>query len=242
MAYLATSADFVQRTYRFLREASASPSKWPSAQVVDYIDEAQASICAELNYLQSQWFVNTSASVRRYTLPPDLLTIRHVLYKPGKSTTETYTRLRQTSLGSLATADIGYDASGTATTWALGGVAGGGTVTLWPFPDTSAASGLFIVGNQTPESIGTSASPLPRHLLSLVPLKAAILAWEDLGSNDEIARYRDIYLARMRQWRLISIDMSPDATEPRQFGDIDNDFPFSTLTRWGRSTGGPLHW
>ena len=242
MAYLSTSADLIQRTYRFLREASATPTKWPSAQVVDYLDEAQAGICADLNYLQSQWFTTTSAGIGRYTLPSDLLAIRHILHKPGKSTTETYSRLRQSSLGSFAKAGEGYDASGTAAYWALGGVAGGGTITLWPAPDASAASGLFVIGNQTPEAIGTSASPLPRHLLPLIPLRAAMLAWEDLGAQDEVVRYRDIYQARLKQWRLVTVDMSPDNTEPRQFGDIDDDFPIVTLSQRGRNTGGPLNW
>ena len=242
MAYLSTSADLIQRTYRFLREASATPTKWPSAQVVDYLDEGHSYLCADLNYLQSQWYLNTSASIRDYPLPADMLVIRYVLHR-GTPTDTQYRRLQQTDLIDAALEGRDFQSSGTASHWILAGVAGGQVIRLYPMPDASAASGIYIIGNQTPESIAISASPLPRHLLSLIPLCAAKLAWEDFSpAAGEAQRLEALYQTRLTRWRTLIPDMSPDNSTSRTWGDQQDDRPYTTLGTRRPIAPNPLNW
>ncbi len=119
------------------------------------------------------------------------------------------------------------EASGTATHWALAGVAEGPVVRLYPAPNTSAVSGIFIAGGQTPESIATSASPLTRAILPLVPLHAAMTMWQDQGVTDEWTPLATRYDKLIAFWKPKLVDMSPEYTEMTTFGDLGVIRPYS---------------
>ena len=243
MAYLSTSADFIQRTYRYLREASASPTKWASAQVVDYIDEAQAAVAAGLNLFQSRWSADTAQASGLYAMSADVLAVRYVLHRPGPG--DDYIRLRQASLPDFFADGRDFEASGNAKWWAMVGADAGSTgfnIQLYPAPDASAASGLLVIGTETPESISVSGTPFPRQLRPLIPLKAAILAWEDLGADSEVARYAGIFNARLKEWRVLNPDFSPDGSESRTFGVMDDDRPYLSTSIPRGTLPNPLNW
>ena len=245
MAYLSTSGDLIQRTYRYLREASATPTKWPSAQVVDYLDEAQACLGAELNLFQARWSVDLAQASSLYALSADILAVRHVLYKASAG--QIFYPLEQASLPDFWANGRDLLASGDAIYWAQVGTdtgAAGFNVQVWPAPQRAVTSGLLVIGTETPESIATSATPFPRPLRPLVPLKAAILAWEDLGADSELARYRPMLAERLKQWKVWNPDLSPDATESRTFGELGNYRPYPTVGGPGivRQAPNPLGW
>lgn len=245
MAYLATSADFLTRAYRYLRESSATPTKWPSSQIVDYIDEAQALLCAELNLLQSRWAVDTAQASGLYTVSADILAVRYVLHKPDAGTTTKYSRLKQASLPDFFSNGRDFQASGKALWWAfVGGDTGstGFNIQLYPAPDASAASGLLVIGNETPETIASSVTPFPRNLRPLIPMRAAILAWQDAGDAPAIDRLQPIYAARLKEWKVLNPDFSPDGTESRAFGAIDDDRPYMSTQPVRGTLPNPLNW
>jgi hypothetical protein len=155
------------------------------------------------------------------------LGIRYVLHRAEAG--DKYFELEQASLPDFFTGGRDFEASGKATHWALvGGDAGltGINIQLYPTPDTSAVSGVLVIGTETPESIATSATPIPRELRSLVPILAAVMAWEDLGADDEVKRYDAMYQTRVKKWRILNPDRSPDATESRTFGESGIGRPY----------------
>ncbi len=245
MPYLSTSADFIQRTYRFLREASASPTKWPSGQVLDYIDEAQAYVAGDFGLFQSRWCVDTAQASGLYAVSADILAVRYVLNKTSAGFS--YVELQQGSLPDFWTAGRNLDASGDPLYWAyVGGDAGltGFNIQVWPAPSRAVVSGLLVIGTETPESVSSAVSPLPRYLRPLVPLKAAILAWEDFGADSELTRYVPLYAERVRQWKTWNPDMAPDRTESRTFGEQGIQRPYPNVGGQGivRSSPNPLNW
>ena len=238
MAYLSTSADLIQRTYRFLKEASATPTVWPSSQVVDYIDEAHAYVAADLNLLATSWLVRTSANVASYDISAQAVTIAHVLHMTSAG--ETFIRLRPGSFSDIVLGDNDPLASGTAFMWALASDAYKTQIRLYPAPDTSALSGLLVYGNATPHPIVTSASPLQRHILPLVPIRAAWLAWMDLGVKDETQRMSAMYYELRNRWRVMGVDLSPGWRDGQTLGYHDEDLPYGSVMRPG--VWGPLTW
>ena len=67
---------------------------------------------------------------------------------------------------------------------------GGGTITtsgpvnmqvkVWPTPDTSAASGLYIIGSRSPDPMSVSGCQVPRPFIAMVPLLAAMFVAEHI--------------------------------------------------------------
>jgi hypothetical protein len=185
--------------------------------VVDYLDEAHAYVCADFNYLQSRWYVATSAGVGLYAISVEMTAVRHVLWKSVSA--DLYTPLEQASLPDFWARGRNFEASGTTSHWALTGSNYGLNIQLYPMPDASSVSGLAVIGNATPQTLSASASPLPRHLLPLVPVYAALLAWQDLGIQAEADKMGALYKARSGRWKIVAVDMSPDETEVNTLGD-----------------------
>lgn len=219
----------LQRTYRFLRESSSSPQFWPSAQVVDFIDEAHSEIVLITGLLDSQWHFRTSAQVAEYPLSAAVGTPRHVLWTSAGGT---YQLLDPAGIVEAAI-NRDFQASGTPEAWALAGTDTGvrPTIRLIPMPDHSAASAIYVIGTPTPESISTSAIALPRQVRSLVPLRAAILGWEERGIQNEVDRLGRIYDRQLKLWRIVLADLSPRDTDLATFGEHLSRYPFSTIRR-----------
>ena len=262
MAYLATSADLIQRTYQWFREPSATPTFWPSAHVVDLLDEAQATVTRDFWLSRAEWFTNTSAASAgfvngAYSLPDDLLILRHVLYLRDNGTNTKYSVLGPKGVNDLLVGN--YQASGTATNYALIGYAsaaqtawtlvGGGTPTitilspviyLWPAPDTSALSGLYVIGSRTPDSLSVSASNIPRQIIDLVPAQAALRGWQERGNDEEVKRLTGIYDTRLSAWRQSMADMGLDEQDAMEFKTFDSGNPHAGTLRPVMLTPNPL--
>ena len=229
MAFLTTSADLIQRTYRLLHDVSASPTYWPSAQVVGYLDEAQAAVGADLNLLHAEWAVTTSAAVSVYTLPSTVLKPRHVLWASAGASAR--------ALAFGATVDAFtytvWAASGTPQMWVPAGMSAGPQIRLLPSPDHSAASGLVVLGNPIPTTIATAAPVLPSMVLPMVCIQAALFAWEERGQQPEVDRLTKLYQARAGLWRRTLTDLSPEETDIVTLGPHGSPYPYSTAGRTG---------
>ena len=263
MAFLATSSDFLSRTYRYLREPSASPSYWPSAQIIDYLDEAHARVIRDFWLTRAEWWTNTSAAAGAgnsqdgvYTLPADCLVPRHVLYTDATNN-GVYAALGRKGVNDFIVNNL--LASGTPTNWALLGFAssvattwnGVGTgsaagnslgfaIRIWPAPQQSAASGLYLIGAQTPQPLSTSATIVPSQLRDMIPVQAALAAWQDRGATNEIAMLTQIYDTRLSAWRQQMVDMGLDEQDSMEWSTFDSNYPHAGTLRPVMLTPNPL--
>lgn len=212
---------------------------------------------------RAEWWTNTSAGnvtsgLGNYTLPADILIPRHVLYLKDNGTSTKYVALGRKGVNDFIVGD--YQSSGTATNWGLIGYAsglnttwnlvGGGTPTasipgtpvirLYPTPDTSATSGLYVIGSRSPDPLNVSATQVPRQIIDMIPLQAGLRGWQDRGNTEEATRIMGIYDLRLSAWRQMMVDMGLDEQDAQEFATFDSQYPHAGTMRPVMLTPNPL--
>lgn len=227
MAFLATSADLIGRAYQWLREPSASPQYWPSATVVDHLDEAQTYLLTAFNLNRSVVWLTTSAGTGFYPLPADVAVVRHVLYQPSAGLK--FAALQRTSQRAFLGGGADFFASGTATHWAMAGQSDAASqLQLYPAPDTSAGSALYVLYNSISPSIAASATVLPTYLIHLIPLETGLRLWQERGNAEEVQRLSAEWVRQFKLYERFIVDVSPDDTDPQTFQYPEDSYPYDT--------------
>lgn len=211
-----------------------STSIFPATLVREWMDEGQIDIVRRTGCVTTTGTINVTASTREYSMPSDILKVKHVYYYDGTN----YLRLHQTTLDELETYfDFPNESAGTPTHYYIK-MAGTPTIGLYPKPDTTVANAISVYYVQRPSTLTTAATnpaiPEPYHRLI-----ALYAMWRLLQKDvkDETAdRYQALYEQQMQQ---MSHDMKnwdrKQRLRMRPYGRDQRDrYPAWDLTSDGR--------